>query len=142
MWKVDRGSQIGVTTDLYVDALAWTVSEMGKKTFLLKNMESAGGNGLRYRLDGLVSFGGITTELAPETVLGGGEVAEFHYDRQNIELVYIRVGIFCCDVSRKSVLSVGYWRTVLKRSCSHRCPVNKLTLILRAKSSCDHPNFL
>jgi hypothetical protein len=87
MWKVDRGSQIGVTTDMYVDALAWTVSEMGKKTFLLKNMESGGGNGLRYRLDGLVSFGGITTELVPETVLGGGEVAEFHYDRQWAKLI-------------------------------------------------------
>jgi hypothetical protein len=85
MWKVDRGSQLGVTGDAYTDALAWSVSELGKKTILLKNTHD--NNALHYRLDAYVSYGGIANELVPETTLAGGQIAEFHSDRQWCKLV-------------------------------------------------------
>jgi hypothetical protein len=85
MWKVDRGSQIGITTDNYTDALSWNVSEMGKKTILLKNIDTI--NNLRYRMDGYVSFGGIVNELVPVNQLAPNEIAEFHYEHQWGKLV-------------------------------------------------------
>ncbi len=85
MWKIDRGSQIGITTDNYTAALSWSVSELGKKTILMKNNDAE--NSLRYRLDGYVSFGGISQELVPVNILAPGEIAEFHYDHQWSKLI-------------------------------------------------------
>ena len=85
MWKIDRGSQIGITTNNFTEALSWNVSEIGKKTILLKNTDTT--NSLQYRLDGYVSYGGIENELVPLYKLTPGEIAEFHYDHQWCKLV-------------------------------------------------------
>jgi len=87
MWKVDRGSQIGITTENYTEALSWSVSELGKKTILLKNTDAA--NSLRYHLDGYVSFGGIAKELVPVNMLAQGEIAEFHFEHQWSKLILL-----------------------------------------------------
>jgi len=85
MWKVDKGNLSGVTTDTYTDALAWQVSEIGKKTMLLQNIHA--GNSLQYRLYGYLADGEIADDLVPETTLSPGSTAEFHYDRQWGKLV-------------------------------------------------------
>ena len=85
MWKVDKGSLNGTTTASYTTALDWAVSELGQKTMLLKNTH--GSLTLKYKLLGYVVQGGIARELAAETTLQPGEVAEFHYDRQWHSLV-------------------------------------------------------
>lgn len=80
MWKTDKGSETGTTTASYATALEWEVSELGKKTILLKNTH--GSLSLKYKLLGYAAKGGIAKELVAETTLSAGEVAEFHYDRQ------------------------------------------------------------
>jgi len=85
MWKVDKGSQTGVTTEEYVSALDWKVAELGEKTILLKNTHSS--QSLKYRLYGYVVEGDIEKNLVAETVLSAGEIAEFHYERQWHRLV-------------------------------------------------------
>lgn len=85
MWKIDRGSQIGVTNDNFTEALDWNVSEIGKKTMLLKNTDIT--NSLQYRLDGYVSYGGIAQELVSVNTLAPNEIAEFHFDHQWCKLI-------------------------------------------------------
>jgi hypothetical protein len=80
MWKIDRGSLVGTTAADYVNALGWKTHDLGAKTLLLRNADAS--STLKYKLSGCAAEGGITCELVPETVLGPGEAAEFHYDRQ------------------------------------------------------------
>jgi len=80
MWKVDQGSQSGITTASYSTALSWQTAELSAKTILLKNTHAS--LSLKYRLSGCVNGGGITKELVAETTLETGEIAEFHYHRQ------------------------------------------------------------
>jgi hypothetical protein len=80
MWKIDRGTQNGVSTESYAPALEWKAQDLGAKTMLLRN--NAGANSLKYRLLGYAAEGGIAHELVAETTLLAGETAEFHYDRQ------------------------------------------------------------
>jgi len=80
MWKVDRGTQTGVSAAAYASALEWKTHDLGAKTILLKNTD--GTSSLKYKLLGYASEGGIARELVGETILLPGEVAEFHYDRQ------------------------------------------------------------
>ncbi|RJO62671.1 MAG: hypothetical protein C4542_02750 [Dehalococcoidia bacterium] len=80
MWKIDRGTQNGVSTAAYASALDWKTHDLGAKTILLKNTDGAAS--LKYKLLGYASEGGIARELVAETALLAGEVAEFHYDRQ------------------------------------------------------------
>lgn len=85
MWKIDKGSNIGTTTASYADALDWMVSELAQKTILLKNTHVS--TSLKYKLQGNVAPNGIALELAGETMLQPGEIAEFHYHRQWHRLV-------------------------------------------------------
>lgn len=85
MWKVDKGSQTGITTASYVSALDWKVGELSLKTILLKNTHAS--LSLKYKLLGYAVDKGIDKELVAETALEPGEVAEFHYDRQWDRLV-------------------------------------------------------
>lgn len=80
MWKIDKGSKTGVTTDAYTDAMEWHCSELREKTILLKN--SHAGFTLVYKLTGYACHEGIDKELVSERTLAPGETAEFHYDRQ------------------------------------------------------------
>lgn len=80
MWKIDNGSASGTTTASYATALDWMVSELGKKTILLKNTD--GSLSLKYKLTGHVTKDGIARELVAETTLLAGETAQLHYDRQ------------------------------------------------------------
>jgi hypothetical protein len=80
MWKVDKGSLTGVTTANYASVLDWKTAELGKKTILLKNTDA--NHSLKYKLLGYAVEGGNMKELATETILAPGEVAEFHYSRQ------------------------------------------------------------
>ncbi|MDD5190863.1 MAG: hypothetical protein PHE50_07465 [Dehalococcoidales bacterium] len=80
MWKVDKGTQTGATTSSYSNALSWHVTELSKKTILLKNTHSS--FSLKYKLIGYADSAGIGIEMVKETTLKPGEVAEFHYDRQ------------------------------------------------------------
>lgn len=85
MWKVDKGSQAGVTMASYASALDWKVAELSEKTILLKNTHVS--LSLKYKLSGYAVKGGINKELVRETSLGPGEMAEFHYGRQWDRLV-------------------------------------------------------
>lgn len=85
MWEIDKGSKTGTTTESYVNALEWMVSELGQKTILLKNTHAS--LSLKYKLSGYASGSGISKELVAETILLPGDVAEFHYDRQWGKLV-------------------------------------------------------
>jgi hypothetical protein len=85
MWKIDKGSKTGTTTESYANALDWKVSELGQKTILLKNTHAS--LSLKYKLLGYATDGGVAKELVGETTLLPGEVAEFHYDRQWHRLV-------------------------------------------------------
>ena len=85
MWKIDKDSKTGTTTEAYVDALDWKAEELARKTILLKNTHASAS--LKYKLLGYVAEGGIAKELVAETTLLAGEVAEFHYDRQWQRLV-------------------------------------------------------
>ena len=80
MWKIEKGSQAGITTASYANALDWNTAELSSKTILLKNTHAA--LSLKYRLMGYVNGNGIGKELVPETILSAGEVAEFHYEKQ------------------------------------------------------------
>jgi hypothetical protein len=80
MWKVDKGSLTGITTANYTSALDWKTAELGKKTILLKNTDIS--QSLKYKLLGYAVEGGNVKELAAETILSPGEIAEFHYNRQ------------------------------------------------------------
>jgi len=80
VWKIDNGSVSGTTTASYATALDWMVSELGKKTILLKNTH--GSLSLKYKLSGYATKDGIAKELVVETTLAAGETAELHYDRQ------------------------------------------------------------
>jgi hypothetical protein len=80
MWKVDKGSLTGVTTANYANVLDWKTAELGKKTILLKNTDTS--HSLRYKLLAYAVEGGNVKELAVETILAPGELAEFHYSRQ------------------------------------------------------------
>ena len=79
MWKIDQGSQTGSTSAAYTAVLDWKTAELGAKTMLLKN--TGAGASLKYRLTGYAADNGIGRELAPETTLETGEVAEFQYQR-------------------------------------------------------------
>jgi hypothetical protein len=85
MWKIDSGTNSGVTSSSYTAALDWKAAEMGPKTILLKNTHAS--LSLKYRLVGCVVAGGIEKELVPETTLEAGETAEFHYSGQWDRLV-------------------------------------------------------
>jgi hypothetical protein len=85
MWKIDEGSKTGTTTAGYVSALDWKTAELGAKTILLKNTHA--GLSLKFKLSGYLFEDGIGKELAPESTLEAGEIAEFHYDRQWDRLV-------------------------------------------------------
>jgi len=87
MWKIDKDSKTGTTTESYADALEWMASELGQKTILLKNTHAS--LSLKYKLSGYTVDGGIAKELVAETILLPGEVAEFHYDRQWEKLVLL-----------------------------------------------------
>jgi hypothetical protein len=80
MWKIDKGSSSGTTTSSYATALDWKTTELGKKTLLLKNTHLS--YSMKYQLWGYAVENGIAVELAAETTLLAGEIAEFHYDRQ------------------------------------------------------------
>jgi hypothetical protein len=80
MWKIDRGTQNGVSTESYAAALTWKTQDLGAKTMLLKNTDTT--NSLKYRLLGYVADDGIAQEMVSETTLLAEETAEFHYDRQ------------------------------------------------------------
>jgi hypothetical protein len=80
MWKVDKGSSTGVTSANYTNVLDWKTAELGEKTILLKNIDA--GQSLKYKLRGYAVEGGNVKELAAETILAPGEIAEFHYSRQ------------------------------------------------------------
>ena len=85
MWKIDKGSKTGTTTESYVTALDWKAEEFAAKTMLLKNTHAS--MSLKYKLSGFAAEGGIGKELVAETTLLPGEAAEFHYDRQWHRLV-------------------------------------------------------
>ena len=85
MWKVDKGSNTGTTTEAYADALDWKAEELGQKTILLKNTHASAS--LKYKLSGYVAEDGVARELVTGTTLLAGEIAEFHYDRQWHRLV-------------------------------------------------------
>ncbi|MFA5628902.1 MAG: hypothetical protein WC958_01355 [Dehalococcoidales bacterium] len=85
MWKVEKGSKLGVTTANYTDALDWGVSEMGEKTILLKNTGMS--NSLKYKMYGGAGDNGITVEIIPENTLLAAEIAQIHYKRQWHRLV-------------------------------------------------------
>lgn len=80
MWKIDRGTQNGVSAAAWASALDWKTHDLSAKTILLKNTDGAAS--LKYKLLGYASAGGIARELVAETAILPGEVAEFHYDRQ------------------------------------------------------------
>ena len=80
MWKVDKSSLTGVTTANYKNVMDWKTAELGKKTILLKNTDAS--QSLKYKLLAYAVEGGIVKELAAETMLAPGELAEFHYNRQ------------------------------------------------------------
>ena len=80
MWKIDKGSKTGTTTESYANALDWKVGELSSKTILLKNTHAS--LSLKYKLLGYAVDTGIGKELVAETTLLPGEVAEFHYDKQ------------------------------------------------------------
>ena len=75
MWKIDKGSQTGTTTASYANALDWMVSELAQKTILLKNTHASAS--LKYKLLSYAVNDGIASELAAETTLLPGKVAEF-----------------------------------------------------------------
>jgi hypothetical protein len=85
MWKIDSGSESGVTSAVYSHFLDWYCSELGKKTILLKNSDSS--NSLKYKLLGRAAKSGIAKELVGETELLAGGIAEFHYDEQWHQLI-------------------------------------------------------
>ena len=89
MWKVDKGSLTGVTSANYTSILDWKTAELGEKTILLKNTDIS--QSLKYRLLGYAVEGGNVKELAAETILAPGELAEFHYNRQwdKLELMVV-----------------------------------------------------
>jgi hypothetical protein len=80
MWKVDKGSLTGVTTANYTSVLDWKTAELGNKTILLKNTDIS--QSLKYKLLAYAVEGGNAKELAAETILAPGELAEFHYAQQ------------------------------------------------------------
>jgi len=85
MWKIDKNSKTGMTTESYVTALDWKAEELAAKTILLMNTHAS--LSLKYKLTGFAAEGGVGKELVAETTLLAGEVAEFHYDRQWHRLV-------------------------------------------------------
>lgn len=74
MWKVDKGSLIGVTTAAYSSALDWSVEEIREKTIVLKNTHASAS--LKYKLLAYAALGGIAGEEVAETTLAAGEIAK------------------------------------------------------------------
>lgn len=85
MWKVDKGSQTGITTDSYSDALDWQVEELREKTILLKNSDQF--SSLKYRLVACAVPDGIISEEISESTLSAGQVVKIQFVRQWAKLV-------------------------------------------------------
>ena len=84
MWKIDTGSESGVTTAAWEQVVLWPVAELGHKTLLLKNTHAAAS--LAYRFWAFTGMN-VGIEVAPETLLEAGAVAEFHCREQWARLV-------------------------------------------------------
>ena len=84
MWKVDTGSESGVTTAAWQQVVLWPVAELAAKTLLFKNTHASAS--LYYRFCAFTGAN-IGVEVAPETLLEAGAVAEFHCRAQWARLV-------------------------------------------------------
>jgi len=79
MWKIDSGSQSGVTSAQYQRVVLWPVAALGNKTMLLKNTDASAS--LIYRLWAYTGTE-IGIEVAAETTLPAGGTACFHLRQQ------------------------------------------------------------